>query len=511
MFLKKKKRVLGVINSVYELVEYIYKNSNYNLIDDLLFAVNSVLSEINSEVEKEEYNMAETIDYINQVIDQINKVKELGDKAGFQELNSIIEKMDIAEQAFLIQVKVKLNIVFMPYNITMWDSLESIYLAAKKDEDCVVNVVPIPFYDISQEKPVFHYHFDKYDKSINPIPYNEYSLAKEEPDIIYIHNIYDDGNTLTSVHPDYYTEKLKQYTDMLVYSPYCIPSFLNQYTGKEYHSYTFDLKGRNNIDRFICAGDFVYKEGLKSHIPTEKILNLGTPKFDSLINHINDDFEYSKEWIEKSEGKRVVLLSTSISYFIQRRDPNKNAITNFCDIICYFSKILQKYKDEDIFVIWRPHPLTRNFIGKIHPHFVEWYDNLCAKINGTGNLMTNVNEFSNVVLDENASFLPAFKLSDAFVLDYSSIMISYLLLNKKLIRLYNDKLFAKAINLKEYEKKIGFTIRNDVENMVEIVNFDKSGNLEIDSTLLSKFYKNLDGTAGQKIHDKVRKDTLKNN
>ncbi len=49
-----------------------------------------------------------------------------------------------------------------------------------------------------------------------------YRFEERRPDEIYIHNGYDNWNLVTSVHPRFYSENLKQYTDKLVYIPYFI-------------------------------------------------------------------------------------------------------------------------------------------------------------------------------------------------------------------------------------------------------------------------------------------------
>ena len=38
------------------------------------------------------------------------------------------------------------EVVFLPYKASMWDSLESVWMAAEEDEDCDAYVVPIPYY-----------------------------------------------------------------------------------------------------------------------------------------------------------------------------------------------------------------------------------------------------------------------------------------------------------------------------------------------------------------------------
>ena len=40
----------------------------------------------------------------------------------------------------------KIKVAFFPYKISMWDSLESIWEAADRDESCECQVIPIPYY-----------------------------------------------------------------------------------------------------------------------------------------------------------------------------------------------------------------------------------------------------------------------------------------------------------------------------------------------------------------------------
>lgn len=49
-------------------------------------------------------------------------------------------------------MKVRKEVVFLPYKASMWDSLESVYLAAKEDEECDAYVIPVPYYDKLQQR-----------------------------------------------------------------------------------------------------------------------------------------------------------------------------------------------------------------------------------------------------------------------------------------------------------------------------------------------------------------------
>jgi hypothetical protein len=118
----------------------------------------------------------------------------------------------------------KIEMLFLPYKASMFDSLESIYLAAERDPDCDAYVVPIPYYDKTSDGKFGEMHCEdaEYPANIKITDRREYDIESRHPDVIFIHNPYDANNYVTSVHPDYYCEKLRGLTDMLVYVPYFV-------------------------------------------------------------------------------------------------------------------------------------------------------------------------------------------------------------------------------------------------------------------------------------------------
>lgn len=121
-------------------------------------------------------------------------------------------------------VKVRKEVVFLPYKASMWDSLESVWKAADKDENCNTYVIPIPYYDKDPDGSFreMHYEADLYPKYVPVTRYDQYDLEKHRPDMIYIHNAYDQWNLVTSVHPDFFSGNLKKYTEELIYIPYFV-------------------------------------------------------------------------------------------------------------------------------------------------------------------------------------------------------------------------------------------------------------------------------------------------
>ena len=138
-------------------------------------------------------------------------------------------------------ISTQTEMLFLPYKASMWDSLESIWMSANEDPNCDAYVMPIPYFDKNKDGSLgtLHYEGDLYPDDVPIISESKYNLEGCHPDVIFIHNPYDNYNIVTSVHPKYYTDKLKEYTDCLVYVPYFatmgkmsegqafIPSYLN--------------------------------------------------------------------------------------------------------------------------------------------------------------------------------------------------------------------------------------------------------------------------------------------
>ncbi len=57
-------------------------------------------------------------------------------------------------------IRIKKEVVFFPYKAAMWDSLESVYLAAKEDPDCDAYCVPIPYYELNSDHSFGKIHYE---------------------------------------------------------------------------------------------------------------------------------------------------------------------------------------------------------------------------------------------------------------------------------------------------------------------------------------------------------------
>lgn len=249
------------------------------------------------------------------------------------------------ENSVKYDIKVRLEIVFLPYKASMWDSLESVWMAADEDPDCDAYVVPIPYYDRNQDGNFVkrHYEGENFPDYVPITRYDAYCLAERRPDVIYIHNPYDNWNYVTSIDPAFYSWELKKYTDCLVYIPYYSTTGGMSKGQSLCHSYF-------NVD-YIAVQCQSIIEQFDESIPREKFLPLGSPKFDRVIRLCKNPPEAPKEWEQKRQGRKVYFYNTSIGGMLKDTEA-------FLDKMEYVFRCFEERKQ--VCILWRPHPLLES-------------------------------------------------------------------------------------------------------------------------------------------------------
>jgi hypothetical protein len=281
----------------------------------------------------------------------------------------------------------KIEVAFLPYKASMWDSMESIWLAAKDDPACDAYVVPIPYYERT-EKMSFGdmvYEGGQYPAYVPVTDWKAYDIEARRPDVIIFHNPYDRANFVTVAHPLFHAERLWKHTDMLVYIPYFVsvrtpsPHFAATY-GVVYADKVI-LQSETARNVYIKAfGDWVktasdIKDIAKGHPLWEKVnclekkfVALGSPKFDKAINSRDEDFDLPEEW-------RALLFKDGA------RKPSILYNTGFTNIEAGAEAKLEKlkyalnvFKNQDKAVLWwRPHPLSEAALQSMRPQYSEEY------------------------------------------------------------------------------------------------------------------------------------------
>lgn len=331
-------------------------------------------------------------------------------------------------------IKARQEVVFLPYKASMWDSLESVWRAADDDPDCDAFVIPIPYYDRKPDGSFgdFHYEADQYPEYVPVTKYESYDFENRKPDMIFIHNPYDDCNYVTSVPPFFYSKNLKQFTECLVYIPYFIlgetdPGNQEVVKGMEHFCTT---PGVMNADRVIVQSKDMRKIYVNVLIEVagkdsrkyweEKILGLGSPKIDKVLSTKKEELEIPEEWrkiIQKPDGswKKIILYNTSINALLKH---DIRMLEKMRRVFQTFRK-----KQNETTLLWRPHPLIKATIEAMRPQLWDEYQQLVQKYlaEGWG------------IYDDTSDIDRAVAVSDAYYGDMSSVVQMYQITGKPIM------------------------------------------------------------------------------
>lgn len=323
--------------------------------------------------------------------------------------------------------------VFLPYKASMWDSLESVWKAADADSGCDAYVIPIPYFDKNPDGSFKeeHYEGDQYPDYVPITRYDEYDLEARRPDVIYIHNPYDECNHVTSVHPYFYSKNLRNFTDKLVYIPYFIlgeidPGDQAAIDGMKHFCFT---PGTIFADQVIVQSENMRQIYINEYIKAakemglpgehvdrkfleKKFLGTGSPKIDKVLNTKKEDLEIPAEWlriIEKPDGswKRVVFYNTGVATLLQH---DKRWLDKIEDVLDIF-----KNNKDKVTLLWRPHPLIENTLASMRPEMLLRYQQI----------KRDYIDENWGIYDDTADVNRAIVLSDAFYGDTSSIVSLY--------------------------------------------------------------------------------------
>jgi len=364
--------------------------------------------------------LEEYCELVYQIYESLAEGQMLNANKTYKTLRSSLMKI---ENSVKIDIKARIEAVFLPYKASMWDSLESVWKAADEDPDCDAYVVPIPYYDKNPDGSFkeMHYEGDDYPKNVPVIRYEDYDFAERRPDMIFIHNPYDNNNYVTSVHPFFYSKNLKQFTEKLIYIPYFILQEIDPTNktaiGDMEHFCT--VPAVMNADKVVVQSENmrqVYIDVMSKYagentrkVWEEKILGLGSPKIDKVMNTRKEDLEIPEEWlkvIEKPDGswKKIVFYNTSVTALLKH---DEKMLKKIEDVF----RIFKENKDE-ITLLWRSHPLMEATIGSMRPKLWMEYQRL-VELYRTEKLG---------IYDDSAELERAIAICDAYYGDPSSVV-----------------------------------------------------------------------------------------
>lgn len=362
---KQAEDFLKILSQVHDEIKRQIEKENFPAAMELLGQCQEGALGLGKLIERTEGEGVPTISLLEEYCELIYQIYNL--LAHGQEIitNKIYKRLRKAvvqiENSIKNDIKVRFEIVFLPYKASMWDSMESVWQAADKDPDCDTYVVPIPYFDKDQSgRPAaFHYEGDQLPPEVPVTHYEAYRLKERKPDAVYIHNPYDYVNFVTTVAPEFYSSELKKYTECLVYIPY--------------YSTTGGMsEGQASCPAYYYA-DYImiqaekYRKFFAPDLPKEKLVPLGSPKFDRTLRMCGNPPEPPAGWKEKMAGKKVYFYNTSIGGLLSNAE-------RFLDKMEY---VFDCFEDrEDACLLWRPHPLLESTFQSMRGSFKPRYDAL---------------------------------------------------------------------------------------------------------------------------------------
>ena len=477
--------ILELIETIDEGFDYVESNGGdkvRDMIDDCNHALIHIL------------NCSEGESTIRELIEEItNKISctydLLYDNNMLKNSIGLMKKMtNELKNIIMNEIDTQIEVAFMPYKASMWDSLESIWMEAKDDPNCDCYVVPIPYYEKDAQKNCTNvcYEGNKFPKNIEITSYETYDFENRQPEVIYIHNPYDFCNKITTVDNSFFSINLSKYTNMLVYVPYYVDG---SYKNVEEHTNFGVLPGTLSATKIIAQSNIHKELFVKNGHDQNKVLNLGSPKFDATLLACKKNAEIPFEWENVIRDKKVFLFSSTIDDILT----DSNWITSVNKIIDHITE------NDSCVAIWRPHPLTEITIKTMRPDFEEEYRKLQDKISSCNNVIIDTNSDANISI----------KISHTLICGYSSIMFQYMATEKPILSfLSKEKLDKSRFYCTDY---LGAYFTNEgvnISDFIEIVLKNKDTKKEERMRRLRSSVTNLDGTCGQKIHQRIKNDII---
>lgn len=368
-----------------------------------------------------------TVKYIEEFCEQVYEIHEEIIQKGTADADAVFRAIDSSliniEKSIQTDISICKIALFLPYNASMWDALESVWRAADADSNCKAYVMPIPYYEKNADGSfgTMHYEGNEYPSYVPITDYRTFDFAANRPDMIFIHNPYDERNLVTSVHPFFYSSKLKDLTDMLVYIPYYAPvdRDLDDKDDIQYIKQYCYLPGISNADYVFLPSEklreayiraFTEQTGEKLRpVWEKKIQGLGSPKYDGLIGIDRNDIDMPDNWKriilkENGEWKKIILYNTALTALLKQKDKMLDKIE---DVIRFFQK-----RADSVVLLWRPHPLFEETIKSMRPQLWERYCKIAEDFQKTGE----------GIFDETADLRRAVVMCDIYYGDSSSVV-----------------------------------------------------------------------------------------
>lgn len=412
-----KKQILhtfSLVEKLRKILEKAWEELLPNKVDefsDLLEQYQGAVIQVGTSIEKctKEEERRNVIQKMEQYCEQIYQVTDaVLDQAQYRRALIALRELHRDITSDIEKMSIKPLALFIPYKYSMWDSLESIYLAVKADEEWDALLLPIPYKECKEDgEEQWIYEGPEYYQGLDACDFREVNYAELKPDVVYIHNPYDGINNVTSVAPEYYSSSLKEHCGKIVYVPYF-------FTNSEFPGIHRDLPTYANFDYIVVPSEKA-RDQMTEYIGAGKVLALGSPKLDRMI-YMQDNYELPDEWQHRIRGRKVVLYNISLNSILQ----------NGFQTILKMNYVFEYFKtNQNVVLWWRPHPLIKSTMKTMRPELLGAYEAMEKKF-----VLEKIGIYD-LTPDSNR----AIAATDAFMGDYSSMCGLYGMLGKPIFLL----------------------------------------------------------------------------
>ena len=437
-------------------------------------------------------NCLQAISLIKSQVDgaQVLKVKiqenlmqaqiELQECAGAIDKERLSSARDILEEVKTIVLHInprKLKMTFMPYKYSMWDSLESIYIAAQECNNISVDLIPVPYWSKDSENNLDKF-FNESEYFEEKYPILNYDVLAGDycGDVLFVHNPFDGLNNLTTIDDRFYLKNLRGRFSKIIYVPYYVatsfPSFEsfigeNIYPNMVYLDKIITLNSKHAALFEACG------------IPSASLEIQGSPKIDALLDQTQMKPPKLERWSASIAGKKVFLLNTTLGTLLNKEgyfDRLKSVISQLLD-------------DNEIALIWRPHPLFDDLIDKSFPEYRATYDSFKDLVASA----------PNAYLDTYHNAIPALQLADAMISETSALLRQYAALHRPILMMDDVEMAEdEQLHIFDYRHLDSMSSSGDLKNFIRNVKTGDPALKERAASSSVSLY-NTEGTVGQKI------------
>lgn len=383
VFLATLEEKLHLLNKIHEKLEVLMQYGEKETVLQLLQEMQNVAVGIGESIEKKVGEGTQTVACLEQYCEMAYQVYEMICEEGMPDPGEVRTILDETVQMIMQeaeQMKIRREVVFMPYHASHWSVLESLWQEASANEDCDVKVVPIPYYykrQMGAALSEMQYDGNQFPAYVQITPYYEYFVENNHPDIIYIQNPYDQWNYSVTVNEKYYSSELWKNTEKLIYIPWFKIDEMDpeDERGLKSREYFVPFPGVVNADQVIVQSEAMkqsYVEYLCQWAGEEtrsiwegKIQGTGAALYE-----MKNEVQRPTEW----QDKKLILYYISGNGLLEHKEKMISKIE-------YALKVFEE-KKEHIHVLWLQDESLRERLLHRVPGVLKKYENLLKKYDG---------------------------------------------------------------------------------------------------------------------------------